>query len=224
MWLFRTYCFKCGNLSFGKLICEECQCKVIPFSYLKKSRCEKCSKPLEEYEETLCENCIDKYLYFEKNISLYPYNDLCIRELVRLFKFEVIGQAGETIADIIRDEVFNCINNLPVDLITCVPVSRESLKERGFNPVAFILDKLKIRYKNILGRKSHLKKQSELSNEEREKYVKGQFYLIDGIKLKGERIVVIDDIFTSGNTLNEVAKVLIEGGAGVVNTLTFFRD
>ena len=193
-------------------------------SLLNKKRCKKCSKPLEDYEEAFCDNCAGKNFYFEKNTSLYPYNDPNIKEIVRLFKFEFVREAGKTLASILKKEVADYINSTFYDLITCVPVSQESLKERGFNPVAFILDRFNISYKNILARKSHIKRQSELSSKERGKYIEGQFYFLNNTEVKGKTILLIDDIFTSGNTLNEISKVLIENGVVRVNTLTFFRD
>ncbi|MGC8765443.1 MAG: phosphoribosyltransferase family protein [Brevinematia bacterium] len=223
MKLFRNYCFRCGKISKG-LLCEECKSEIKPFSDTTKKRCEKCSKPLEDYEENQCDNCIKREFYFEKNISLFPYSNPQIKELVRMFKFEFIREAGKELSELLKKEVWHYINSNKYEVIICVPVSKESLKERGFNPVAFILDRIKVSYKNILGRKSHFKRQSELSSEERERYIIGQFSILEKDEVSNKSILVVDDIFTSGSTLNEISRVLLEAGAVKVNTLTFFRD
>ncbi|MEJ5285344.1 MAG: ComF family protein [Brevinematales bacterium] len=220
--LIRSYCLLCGNVA-NQIFCTSCLKEIKPLSIYKK-RCLKCSKPLSEYEIDYCENCKNKSFYFSQNISLFSYHDYIIKNLVKIFKFDGIKKAGILLARIIENEFFNTIKNIEYDLITFVPSSKDSLKERGFNPVEFILKKLKITTINILKREKHLKKQSELTLTEREKFIKGQFYLNKNSIVSGKKILIIDDIFTSGNTLNEISRILIENKAININTLTFFRD
>ncbi|MCX7821593.1 MAG: phosphoribosyltransferase family protein [Brevinematales bacterium] len=189
-------------------------------------RCKRCSKPLLDYEIEYCENCSNRKFYFSKNISLFPYGDYLIKNLVKLFKFDGVKESGILLSEIIRNEFFSNVKNFEFDLITYVPSSKDSLKERGFNPVEFILKKLKVNTFNLLGREKHFKKQSELLLNERERFIRGQYYLLlnKGVDIRNKKILLIDDIFTSGNTLNEISRILLENGALNINTLTFFRD
>ncbi|MGC8770491.1 MAG: phosphoribosyltransferase family protein [Brevinematia bacterium] len=220
--LIRNYCLLCGNITH-MIVCDNCIKEIKPLS-IHKNRCKKCSKPIIENDIDYCENCKDKNFYFSQNISLFSYHDPVIKNLVKIFKFDGIKKAGILLARIIENDFFNTIKNIEYDLITFVPSSKDSLKERGFNPVEFILKKLKINTINILEREKHLKKQSELSLTEREKFIKGQFYINKNWLLNGKKILIIDDIFTTGNTLNEISRILIENKAININTLTFFRD
>ncbi len=222
MMLIRNYCLLCGNHT-SYIYCSNCIQRIKPLSS-HEYRCKRCSKPLNEYETDYCENCDGKIFYFDKNISLYSYREDIIKNLVRFFKFDGIKKAGVLLSEIIREEFLFNIQNIKYDLITYVPSSKENLQERGFNPLELILKKLNVKANIFLGRKKHFKKQSELSIKERENFIKGQFYLTEKVDLRNKRILIIDDIFTSGNTLNEISKILIENGALIVNTLTFFRD
>jgi competence protein ComFC len=226
MWFFNFYCISCGKkLERKSLVCKECISSIIPLSKSGVERCKSCSKPLKIFEKNFCGNCKDKNFHFEKNTSLFDYNNKIIKKLIALFKFQGNTMAAEELVEIIREEFFKFINCKKWDIITCVPTSNEFLNRREFNPVEFLLKKLNLNYKNLLARKAHLKKQSELEKSERETYIKGQFYFADrSIDVKGKKILLIDDIFTTGNTVNEISGLFKSHFAYSVEVLTFFRD
>jgi len=223
MFLFRIYCLICGEKTVS-LICEKCLNEIVVLSSSPDRICRKCSKPLKDYEICCCDFCKSKNWVFENNFSIFSYNNVVIRRLTELFKFENSKKAGLILANLLEKEIKNFLSDKNFDIITCVPESKISIKERGFAPVEFIIKRLGITYTKLLERKSHIKKQSELSLEEREEFVKSQFYLIKNDTIKDKNILVIDDIFTSGNTLNYISKLLKENGAKKIYTLTFFRD
>ena len=104
-----------------------------------------------------------------------------------------------------------------IDLIIPVPVSKERLKERGYNQaeeLARHLSKIsEIPYnKDILVRCKDTKPQSGFSQVQRSNNIKGAFKCISGLSKMDKVILIVDDIYTTGSTINECAKVLKESG------------
>ncbi len=219
--LIKTYCFICGR-KVASIVCNDCLKRVEPLSFYD-NRCLVCSKPVYSHDK-MCENCRGKNFFFERNISLFSYRDDIVKSLVKIFKFDAVKKAGVILVELLREEFMKNLSKFDYDILTFVPSSKDSLKERGFDPLDFILDSLKIDRIRLLGRHKHLKKQSEMSIEERKNFIKTQFYFVKNTDISGKKIVIVDDIFTTGNTLNEISRLLLENGALKINTLTFFRD
>ena len=105
-----------------------------------------------------------------------------------------------------------------IDLILSVPISRERYLERGYNQSALIAKQialcLNIPYKNfILIKKKNNKKQSTLSISNRKRNVQGVYSVWQKEKIRGKNVLLIDDILTTGATLNECSRILKENGA-----------
>jgi ComF family protein len=111
------------------------------------------------------------------------------------------------------------------DLLIPVPLHTERLRERGFNQALLLVRELSHRT-GIPYRKRALQKvrptipQVNLSGVEREKGVKGSFHTIGKEELEGKSILLVDDVYTTGATVNECSKVLLAGGAERVDVLT----
>lgn len=112
-----------------------------------------------------------------------------------------------------------------VDMAVPVPLHQKRFKERGFNQVEEIfgewLTKKNLPLKNILIRKVSTPKLYNLGKEEREKILSGVFAAAEQIDLRGKKILIIDDIFTTGTTCKECAKVLKSLGAEKIFVLAF---
>ena len=113
---------------------------------------------------------------------------------------------------------------LPVDLVIPVPLHPDRLKERGFNQAELLVEEFETLnipiLKDNLIRVKYNSQQSILSKAERIINLSGSFVIQDKKPIKNKNILVVDDIFTTGSTLNEVAKTLIEAGASKVFCLT----
>ena len=111
------------------------------------------------------------------------------------------------------------------DLLLPVPLHKKRLRERGFNQTLLLVKELS-RRTGIPYRKSTLRKkkptvpQVNLSGLEREKGVKGTFCFAGREKLEGKSILLVDDVFTTGATVNECSKILLTGGVERVDVLT----
>jgi ComF family protein len=111
------------------------------------------------------------------------------------------------------------------DILIPVPLYRKRLKERGFNQALLLVKELTHRSgipyrKRILQKWKPTLPQIHLSGAEREKGVKGSFQLVGAETLKGKSILLVDDVYTTGATVNECSKVLLAGGAERVDVLS----
>ena len=226
---FPRKCMSCGfdlktpGLSY---ICNQCFDKIIPIEETKGTKCQYCSAFLYESQTNLCYECHTYGRAFTKNTSLFYYQDIIIKELVHLFKFNSVLAAGRELSELINSELNILLKKTNYDILTITPLSSDSIIKRGFNQVAIILDHCHIPYQQLLLRKKHDKHQSELSALERKIVIKDQFQL-DKQKssvIAGKKILIIDDIFTTGSTLNEISQVLLNNGAMSVEAITFFKD
>jgi ComF family protein len=117
----------------------------------------------------------------------------------------------------------------PPDLIVPVPLHPRRLRERGFNQSGLLAGEFARRIKapvsyDALRRKSQTLPQTRLNREERLRNVKGAFEISDAGKVRGRRILLVDDVFTTGTTLSECARTLKrKGGASEVHALTVTR-
>ena len=128
---------------------------------------------------------------------------------------------GEWMADALRRHW----SDASPDILIPVPLHRERLRERGFNQTLLLAQDLSRRTgipcgKRILRKEKPTLPQVNLSGSEREKGVRGAFRMTDRGRLKGKSILLVDDVYTTGATVNECSKVLRAGGAERVDVLT----
>ena len=115
------------------------------------------------------------------------------------------------------------VNSL--DLLIPVPLHPQRLRERGFNQALLLVKELSRRtdlpyLKAILKKKKPTVPQVNLSGAEREKGVRGTFHVIEKKELLGKSVLLVDDVYTTGATVNECSRVLLGGGAERVDVLT----
>lgn len=226
--LFPPHCIICGNIIYNNelnLICDSCAGTVVPLSEYKELLCSRCSKILNNPSSSLCYDCSRTNYTFQRNTSLFYYRHPIIYQLVQLLKFEGNKQSAKDLAEILREPIQNFLSHNNSDCTVVVPLSKDSLRERGYNQVELILNHLNIDYISPLQRLKHELHLSLLSKNERWQQIQGQFKIKlewQGA-LEGRRVLLIDDIFTTGSTVNECGRVLLEAGAREVEVLTFFR-
>ena len=143
-----------------------------------------------------------------------------IKESLMRFKFrghrEYAPYYGRKIADGVREQW----REETFTVVTAVPLSKRRLRERGYNQSELIAREvakwLKVPYVETLRKEKENQVQHELSGEERLRNVQGVYRACDGIQLAGETILLIDDIVTTGATLCECARILLQEGAARV--------
>jgi competence protein ComFC len=216
-WVFPPKCGGCGAL--GERWCTTCQQKTTPIG---KEVCHCCGIPLAG--GGLCIQCQDQPPAVTAIRSWAVYQGP-VREAIHHLKYSRHIGMGEILA---RHQI-DTLAALPwrMDLVTCVPLSTQRKKQRGYNqssmlarPVALAL---KIPYRpGLLERTRETISQVGLSASQRRLNVAGAFQSEAG-SLQGLSVLVIDDVTTTGSTLNACAQALKDAGAAAVYGLTVAR-
>ena len=120
------------------------------------------------------------------------------------------------------------LDQCPADLIIPVPLHPKRLRWRGFNQSVLLARQVSREYAIpldpfVVYRNKETPPQTQLTEDERRKNVRGAFSLNDQKSVKGKRILLIDDVYTSGATVNECSRALKRGGAKEVYVLTLAR-
>jgi ComF family protein len=126
------------------------------------------------------------------------------------------------------DFSFPDFNFAEYSLLIPVPLHVKRLRERGFNQSLLLADKLGKKHKlpvsfSLLKRHKFTLTQTGLNKTEREENIKGAFVVTDKKKVSDENIILVDDVYTTGATINECAKTLLKTGAQKVAVLTLAR-
>ncbi|MEN8906176.1 MAG: ComF family protein [Clostridiales bacterium] len=191
--------------------CIFCQ-KIINFD-TKLFSCQECYKNLSfKYKKQPLIKSIDNF-YFDQVICIFEYAD-DVKEAIKNFKFNGRSDFGKKFADIIQFSTKNMTKYEKFDIIISVPLHNEKLKSRGYNQ-SFLISKnlskkLKIKEGSMYLKKvKKTKNQNDLSKFDRMSNLKGAFEVLDSENfLIGKKVILIDDVFTTGSTLNECSRVL----------------
>lgn len=200
--------------------CALCE-KDLPF--VKQPYCYKCGKPFPYEDMEYCEDCRKHNKTFASNRALFIYDDK-IKESISNFKFHNRREYAKFYAEQIVRQYAEEILTWNLDGITAVPVHRKKKRERGYNQaecVAKEISKLLSLpyYDKVLLRTVNTLPQKELNNVERLKNLEKAFQLGENsVKLK--QILIIDDIYTTGATLEACSRILKSGGASEVYSIT----
>ncbi len=208
--LFPAKCVICHNLFIFEdqnLFCDEC------LSMIKKEYVEHCSGCGNRIKN--CQICFKKRVFHR--IQIFKNNDRYITELIYHFKLKSYKSLSTVIAKKIKDDLIDFVKKENIEIITYIPLDKETLRERGFNHLEEVLKEIFPSYMLFETvekiRKTDL--QMDLSRNERLKNLKGAFCLKD-IDIKGKRILIFDDIMTTGSTMKEVCGVIKKGKPGKV--------
>lgn len=213
-------CIACGREVFDEVgFCDECRARL-PFNNGKT--CKKCGVRIDG-EEDYCGNCVEGKMYFDRAYSVFDYDGVVRRAILRM-KF---GNCG-SYARVLSRYLAYLANKLKLDfdIVTFVPMSKSSYKKRRYNQAELLArgfcDIMGIDDKFVatLVKVKDTSPQEKLNRAERKQNLIGCFRLADGVSVKGKSVLLIDDIKTTGSTVNECAKVLKLKGAAGVNVLT----
>ena len=194
----------------------------------RNSLCNKCKIQIQKNNLSKIEDYKNTSSYFDEHIYLFQYSGE-IRNMILNYKFREKSYIYNTFVELIKNNEKICAQIKKYDIIMPVPISKKRLNTRGYNQSALIARKiaktLNMCYEeNILVKIKDNKPQSEMGQEKRKSNVKGVYTIKNKEKIYQKKILLIDDIFTTGNTVNECAKVLIENIASSVGIFTIAKD
>ena len=200
-------------------ICSGCLKTV---RYVKPPRCLKCGKSIEKESEEYCGDCQERRHLFKQGRALFYYKDVA-RAIYR-FKYSGRQEYAKVFGKEMAYYLGEYIKEIQPDAIIPVPLYRRKERKRGYNQSVLLArvlgEELHIPvYERILIRSRDTKPLKFLNPEERLNNLKKAFILAEnGVKLK--RVIIIDDIYTTGSTIDAIAELLIERGIEEVYFVT----
>lgn len=220
-WVFPARCPICDKVVpyWEEGICCRCLKNI---RYVQPPRCLKCGKHIGEETREYCSDCEDRRHLFKQGRALFYYKDIA----KAIYRFKYKGR--KAYAGIFAKEMVyylgDYIKSLEVDAIIPVPLFKRKERRRGYNQATLLA--------RILGEELHIPVQEKLvirnrntkplkllNPEERLNNLKKAFILVEnGVKLK--RVIIIDDIYTTGSTIDTMAELLMERGIEEVYFVT----
>jgi ComF family protein len=163
----------------------------------------------------VCGRCIDEKNLFEEGLYGFYY-EAKLRDAIHAFKFSGRKDVGRCLVRLVEKKIVAFSTKF--DSIIPLPVTEKRLKERGFNQSFIISEEIskmtgKPVHHSMLRKIKETKDQYTLSKEERKKNIRGAFSLVDKVNLKGKRVLLVDDLYTTGQTAREATRVLYKGKA-----------
>ena len=215
-------CPICNGIVGGRKtrVCPDCVGKL---SIIKEPRCKKCSKQLENNQDEYCFDCHHKKHYFDEGYAVLQYDEQ-MQKSMAYFKFHGRPEYGEFYAELLVRAARQIIERWQVEVLLPVPIHRARRNTRGYNQTEIIgrvLSKelaIPIRT-DLIKRVKNTKAQKQLNIDERKKNVQNAFIASSEVGKYG-CILIIDDIYTTGSTIDEMAKELREKGVNKVFFLT----
>lgn len=236
---FPKFCLGCKKE--GSYLCDDCRAllDIAEFNY-----CLCDSKPARITPQAAsgkCQKCRDKKL-----AGLYfalPYKDpsassgqktSLTRKLIYQFKYQpYLKDLSKTLASLLAEHFIISGKNTDEiwdnGVLVPIPLDKKKLKIRGYNQSEELAKKLSIILKipvelNNLIKIKHTKSQMELSGEERKKNLENAFTIKNAAELVGKKIFLVDDVYTTGSTMEECAKIFKENGIKNIWGITITRE
>lgn len=158
---------------------------------------------------------------FDTLTVLFPYNEM-IKDSLTGFKFHGKQSYFRTYADLLHEKLTEFINTDEIDYVMSVPLHRRRKIRRGYNQSQLISERVAAKLKKpdiskLLLRTRNTEAQSGLEKVKRNENVKNAFRVRDSDCLKGSTVLLIDDIITTGSTINECCKALKSAGVAKVH-------
>ena len=191
--------------------------------------CRKCEMKLEKHSEKKILNEEEiKGKYFEEIIYCFKYEGM-IRKLILDYKFNDKSYLYKTFSSfVLKDEkIFEKIQKY--DKIVPVPISKKRRRDRGYNQSFLIAKEISLKSKvnllnNCLIKTKNIVEQSKLNKEKRFENIKGVYKLKNKNVIENKKVLLIDDIYTTGSTVNECSKILRQGNPSEIGILVLAKD
>ena len=217
--LYPNRCVFCEELC-KESVCVKCKQEVI---YITEPNCKKCGKPIRYAEREYCHDCESRKKSFDVGRSLWLHKTVVAQSLYRFKYHKRMVNAKFYAKELVR-KYAKLVYEWEIDEIIPVPVHKKRLAQRGFNQAElvaeYISDYLKIPMNaKAIVRTTNTKAQKHLGFKGRRWNLRGAFRVVKGTKI-AKRVLIIDDIYTTGSTLEELAFTLKKAGARKVCFLT----
>ena len=209
--------------------------------------CLVCHKHLEPEMRFVCESCqagfevlhqpllpisqldilFGKTVHFEHSLAIYHYSE-AIQQLIHTMKYKNMPGLGNLFGNVLGDFIREHKYLQDIDLILPVPLHTIRYRERGFNQAAILahqigsINKIEVDEK-MLQRIRYTEQQAKFDKQARARNVQDAFRIRKKSMVAHKNVAIVDDVLTTGSTMNECAKVLKEKGAKRITTITIVR-
>jgi len=227
--LFPPLCLACSELLLGgreTIFCPDCLSQI---NFLSGSRCPVCGEhfPDSPSENHICGHCLTHPPWFFSARAATTYDGRILKAIHR-FKYGRKITIGRALAFFLAGYSFDDLDFSRFDAVMPVPLHLGRLRKRGFNQALILARGLGEKYGMTLDFRS-LKRirptvtQTGLNRKERLENISGAFQVEYPERIHGKYLLLVDDVYTTGATVNECAKTLIRAGAKQVVVLTLAR-
>lgn len=205
---------------YGRDICEECEGEL---PYIVEPACKKCGKQLLDEQAEYCLDCSRKKHYYKQGKAVFSYQKGMRTSMYR-FKYAGRREYAAFYARTAKEQLENWVLRTGIEVVIPIPMYRRKQRKRGYNQAEVfaralgeeielpVATKLVKRVKNTIPQK-------ELNDRQRKDNLKGAFQLETNI-VKYKKILLVDDIYTTGSTIDAVAKCFLEAGIEEVYFMT----
>ncbi len=227
--LFPPRCHSCrqvtDNLTAG-IFCPACAGDI---RYIAAPICPACGAPAPEGAgaETLCGDCLTapKPFHLARSVAVFAG---VLLEIIHRFKYRRHPELGRFLGRLMTERACAGVQVRDYSVIVPVPLHVRRLRERGFNQSLLLARAVAARYGVpvdflSLKRERDTPPQTTMGRRERQANIRGAFRVADGNIIRDRSVLLIDDVYTTGSTLAECARALLDSGAARVGVLTLAR-
>ena len=220
--IFPRFCIGCG--SEGTWCCEPCFKKI---ELRQANHCPFCSGKTED--GMICPECV-KLHGISRLINLGFYKDSIWQNLIHNFKYQYIEDVTQLLKELTKAFFLKHpqFKKPDYDLVIPVPLHGRRFLERNFNQAEvfakILCHEIGIEIDDaILSRIRNTPPQAQLSDEQRKQNIIGAFSVPHPARIQGKKILLVDDVFTTGSTIREAAKTLLKAGVDQVHAWVMAR-
>ena len=204
--LYPWKCVFCESVLKDTNICHECE-KKLPY--------------------TVGDSAMQKFPFIDKCVSPLYYKDK-VRASVHRYKFGGCSAYSRRYAALMSDCVENNLDCRSIDVISWIPLSKKRLRQRGYDQARLLAEEIAAKTglpcRQLLQKVKNNSAQSLTRDaKQRRENVAGVYALDDGADVSGLRILLVDDVVTTGATMSEAARILRKAGAKSVFGVTLAR-
>ena len=208
-------CLYCGQrLSFPEIkgLCSDCLAGIEFIS----NYCDVCGKKLILEDKEVCKNCQQQTYYFDRARSVAIYDGI-FRELIMEFKYEGRKELSKVLVELLYLYFKEYYNNLSIDVIIPVPLHPKRRQIRGYNQAQLLAAGIHEKIKVLLRTDCVLRVKNNpplytLNSVQRQQILEDGFTINNDINIEGKNVLLIDDILTTGSTVNQVSSILKKQG------------
>lgn len=212
--LYPRRCPICSDIVMpkGELVCPEC---VGNIPYVNEPRCYRCGKELRDERAEYCYDCSRHKMYYEKGVALFRYNSI-MRRAMDGFKYKNRREYADFFVMEMTRIYGHEMRAWKADAVIPIPIHKSRRRVRGYNQAELLAGPIS-EYLNVpletetIIRIRKTKPQNKLNDKERQKNIEGAFKIGKNV-VQLKKVILVDDIYTTGSTINACARLLVEAG------------